>query len=85
MIYSDYLETMIPQGFTLTKVFIHREHWTPYKISKRSEHFTWNEEDLVYYSDIIDGKYYDEIPQNGIRAFSLLAGYDARYLVKIDN
>lgn len=57
-VYSEYLEADIPTGFVL-KVSI-----SDYVIVGK-EHFTWNEEDLVYYSDVVDGKMYwfDDILQ----------------------
>lgn len=48
-IYSDYLEEMIPVGFTVDTV-----------------HYTWNEEDLLYCSDEIDGDYYIGVPIRAI-------------------
>lgn len=48
-IYSDYLEEMIPVGFTVDTV-----------------HYTWNEEDLVYWSDETDDDYYMEVPKRAI-------------------
>ena len=48
-IYSDYLEEMIPVGFTVDTI-----------------HYTWSEEDLVYWSDEIDGDCYMEVPTRAI-------------------
>ena len=47
MIYSDYLEEWIPSGF------VRKYSYSDYVIIGH-EHFSWNEEDLCYYSDDID-------------------------------
>lgn len=39
MIYSDYMETMIPAGFTIKKVLFDKQGNEPYKICKHSIHF----------------------------------------------
>ena len=83
MIYSDYLETMIPAGFTTQKVLFDRQGCEGYKVCKPM-HYTWNEEDLLYYSDDIDGKAYDEIPKNGIKSYTLKLEKRARMMVKLD-
>ena len=56
--HSEYLEADIPTGFVL------KYSASDYVIVGK-EHFTWNEEDLVYYSDDVDGKMYwiDDIVQ----------------------
>ena len=84
MIYSDYLETMIPAGFTIRKVLFDRQGNEPYKLCKHSEHYTWDETDLLYYSDEIDGDYYMEIPKNGEKRLTLKLGKTARALVILD-
>ena len=84
MIYSDYLETMIPAGFTIRKVLFDKQCKEPYKICKHSEHYTWDETDLLYYSDEIDGEYYMEIPKNGVTWYTLKEGKTARALVILD-
>ena len=83
MIYSDYLETMIPAGFTTQKVLFDRRGNEGYKICKPM-HYSWNEEDLLYYSDDIDGEYYIEIPKNGEKRLTLKLGKTARVLVILD-
>ena len=83
MIYSDDLETMIPAGFTTQKVLFDRQGGEGYKVCKPM-HYSWNEEDLLYYSDDIDGKAYDEIPENGFKSYTLKLGKRARVLVKLD-
>ena len=83
MIYSDYLETMIPAGFTTQKVLFDRQGDEGYKVCKPM-HYSWNEEDLLYYSDDIDGKAYDEIPENGFKSYTLKLGKRARMIVKLD-
>lgn len=77
------MKGMIPTGFTIRKVFFDRKGNEPYKICKQ-EHYTWDENDLVYYSDDIDGKYYMEIPKNGEKRLSLKLGKTARVLVVLD-
>ena len=84
MIYSDYLETMIPAGFTIRKVLFDRQGNKPYKLCNNSEHYTWNETDLLYYSDEIDGEYYMEIPENGTKTYTLKEGKTARQMVILD-
>ena len=84
MIYSDYMETMIPAGFTIRKVLFDRQGNEPYKLCKHSEHYTWDETDLLYYSDEIDGEYYMEIPKNGATWYTLKEGKTARALVILD-
>ena len=44
-IYSDYMGTMIPAGFTIRKVLFDKQGKEPYKICKRSDHYTWDEID----------------------------------------
>lgn len=48
MIYSEYEERMIPYGFV-------RKYSANDEVKVGHEHFTWCEEDLVYYSDDVDG------------------------------
>lgn len=50
-VYSDYLEDFIPAGFV-------RKYSASDYCYIGKEHYTWNEEDLVYYSDDEDGKMY---------------------------
>ena len=83
MIYSDYLETMIPAGFTTQKVLFDRQGCEGYKVCKPM-HYTWNEEDLLYYSDDIDDRAYDEIPKNGFKSYTSKLGKRARMMVKLD-
>lgn len=54
MVYSDYLGEMIIKGFYMKK--------------KNGEytHYTWNEDDFVYWNDEVDDSYYYEVPQNAI-------------------
>ena len=80
MIYSEYLDCMIPSGFTTAKVYFSNNGITKCK----SSHWSWCEEDCVYYSDTVDGAYYNEIPINGIKTLSLRLGQRCRLLVKID-
>ena len=83
MIYSDYLETMIPAGFTTQKVLFDRRGNEGYKICKPM-HYSWNEDASLYYSDDIDGEYYIEIPKNGEKRLTLKLGKTARVLVILD-
>lgn len=83
MIYSEYLDEMIPSGFTIQKVRFTNNGSEPLKIGKE-EHFFWDESDLVYYSDDIDGKCYMEIPKNGIKTLILKDYCHGRLLVKLD-
>lgn len=50
-VYSEYLEEFIPTGFI-------RKYSASDYVIVGTEHFTWNEDDLVYYSDDVDGKLY---------------------------
>lgn len=52
-IYSDSEDRMVKQGFVI-KYSIGDEVWIG------DEHFTWNDEDEVYWSDDVDDKYYEE-------------------------
>ena len=54
MVYSDSLGVMIIKGFYMKK--------------KNGEyrHYTWNDEDCVYWADDVDDRYYCEIPNNAI-------------------
>ena len=83
MIYSEYFGMMIPQGFTTIKVILTNDGSKPLILGKK-EHFYWDEEDLVYYSDIIDGKYYMDIPHNAIKILVLTPNCHGRLLVKLD-
>ena len=74
---------MIPQGFTTRKVIISNDGTEPLILGKK-EHFFWDEEDLVYYSDCIDGKYYMEIPHNAIKISVWTPYCHGRLLVKLD-
>ena len=81
-IYSETIGTMIPKGFTTRKVLFSKDGSTPYKICN-SFHWTWNEEDAVYYRDDVDDIYKYEMPINGEKCFNLVLGMRSRYLVKI--
>lgn len=54
MIYSDSLGGMINKGFYMKKV------------DGEYRHYTWNDNDCVYYADDVDDRYYFEIPKNAI-------------------
>ena len=54
MVYSDYLGEMIIKGFYMKKR------------NGEYRHYTWNDDDLVYYADDVDDLYYYEIPNNAI-------------------
>ena len=83
-IYSDYMGTMIPAGFTIKKVLFDKQGKEPYKICKRSDHYTWDEIDLLYYWDESDDDMYMEIPKNGFRCSTLREDKTARALVILD-
>ena len=83
MIYSDYMETMIPAGFTIRKVLFDKQGKEPYKICKE-KHYTWDETDLLYYYDETDDDTYMEIPSNGETWYTLKEGKTARVLVILD-
>lgn len=53
MIYSETVGTMIPYGFI-------RKFSKSDEVIIGQEHFTWCEDDCIYYSDDIDGKGYFE-------------------------
>ena len=81
MVYSEYLGTMIVKGFTLKRFYIDITGVKPYLI-KGCKHYTWNEDDLVYYNDDVDDDFFFDIPCNGFKRLSLLSGYRRmRYLV----
>ena len=54
MIYSEYLGEMIIKGFYMKK--------------KNGEyrHYTWNDEDCLYWADDVDDRFYFKVPQNAI-------------------
>ena len=83
-IYSDYMGTMIPAGFTIRKVLFDKQGKEPYKICKRSYHYTWDEIDLLYYWDEADDDMYTEIPKNGFRCPTLREDKTVRALVILD-
>ena len=83
-IYSDYMGTMIPAGFTIRKVLFDKQGKEPYKICKHSEHYTWDEIDLLYYWDEADDDMYMEIPKNGFRCPTLREDKTVRALVILD-
>ena len=81
MIYSEYLEMMIPKGFTIKRCYIDITGTKPYYITG-CNHYTWNEDDLVYYNDDVDEDFYYDIPCNGFKSLSFLSGYRRmRYLI----
>ena len=81
MIYSEYLGMMIPKGFTLKRVYIDITGTKHYWING-CKHYTWNEDDLVYYNDNVDDDFFYDIPCNGFKRLSLLSGYHKmRYLI----
>lgn len=82
-IYSEYLENYIPAGFTVKRVLFSRDGAKPYTVC-HGEHFTWNEEDLYYYSDDTDEHAYMDIPTNGAKTYTLKESKTARKLVILD-
>lgn len=73
MIYSDYMECMIVAGFTVTKT---------YEDGKVvSHHYTWNEIDLVYYNDDVDGVLFDELPTEKEKKYDSFRG---SYVYKVE-
>ena len=83
-IWSDTVGTMIPKGFTTRAVLIKNDGSEPYKVCA-PYHWTWDEDDAVYYRDDIDGEtMYYEVPDNGKKGLTLKLGYHRRTLVKID-
>ena len=82
MIYSNSLGCMIEKGFTISKVVFYNKGG--FKLLRYKEHFTWNDNDCVYYSDEIDGKYYFEIPKNGTKCYVLIPSAHGRLLVRVD-
>lgn len=54
MIYSDTCGRMIPSGFK--------------RLKKDGEyrHYTWSEDDAVYWADDVDDRYFMEIPENNV-------------------
>lgn len=82
-IWSDTVGTMIPKGFTTRAVLIKNDGSEPYKVCQ-PVHWTWYEDDAVYYCDIVDDKFTFEVPDNGEKGLTLKLGYHRRTLVKID-
>lgn len=56
----------------------------PYKVSKHSDHYTWDEVNLLYMSDEVDDEAYMAIPNNGVTWVTLKEGKRARALVVLD-
>lgn len=50
-IYSDSLDTMVVRGFTI--------HWKKYG----DEHYTWSDDDCLYWSDDRDDYCYADVPE----------------------
>lgn len=78
-IYSASLETMVCKGFTRLR------HYENNKTGHA--HYTWDETDLVYYHDDIDGDYYDVdpetdlIPNNGKQYENYRGKYTVEYIL----
>ena len=66
MVYSEYENRMIRTGFV-------RKYSIGDEVRIGTEHFTWCEDDLMYWSDDVDGSGYEEyecvpyIRHNGLR------------------
>ena len=71
------------KGFTARRVIQRRDNSKPYYIG-RAKHYTWNDEDMVYYNDDVDDDYFMEAPKNGVRTYTMMNNMKARLLVKID-
>lgn len=82
-IWSDTVGTMIPKGFTTRAVLIKNDGSESYKVCQ-PVHWSWHEEDAVYYCDIVDDKFTFEVPDNAEKGLTLKLGYHRRTLVKID-
>ena len=54
MVYSEYLGIMVIKGFYMKKK------------SGEYRHYTWNDEDCLYWADDVDDRFYFEVPQNAI-------------------
>ena len=54
MIFSKYLGEMVIKGFYMKKK------------NGDLRHYTWNDDDCVYWADDVDDKFYFEVPQNAI-------------------
>lgn len=81
MIYSDSLDEMVVSGFTKQKVYFNDKG---YLICKPI-HYTWNDEDCVYYNDVIDYNWYGSIPKNGTKIYTIKPYFDiCRLLIKLD-
>lgn len=70
MVYSNSLDCMVVKGFTVYTVYIDKRGLEAYKLGK-GKHYTWNDEDCLYYYDESDEEYYDGIPVNGRRKIIL--------------
>lgn len=81
-VWSDTLGTLIPRGFYTRKVVFKNDGSKPYRIA-REFHWTWNEDDAVYYRDDVDDTFTYEVFKNGLKTYVLEVGSHARYLVKI--
>lgn len=81
--YSEYLEKEIPSGYTKTFVYFSKDGSEPYEIGK-SYHYTWNEDDLLYYRDDTDELFNESVPRNGYRGLSLRLNKKVRVMIKAD-
>ena len=82
LIYSDSLCEMVESGFSITAVLFGDNG---YKVCK-SIHYTWNDEDCVYYNDDVDGDFYMEIPKLTGKFLCKRKDFNyKRYMVKLDN
>lgn len=72
------------KGFTTYRVIINRQGKEKYRLTNK-KHYTWNNDDMVYYNDDTDEDYFMEIPKNGKRLIVLSKMYyRSRLLVKLD-
>ena len=83
MIYSDSVGYMVQSGFTTRKVVFDNICVNRYSI-KKAFHWTWNDEDCVYYRDDVDDMVVDEPIKNGQKTYVLKLNSHARYLVVFD-
>lgn len=82
-IWSETLGCMVVKGFTTRAVLIKKNGSKPYKVCQ-PYHWTWNEEDALYYRDDVDDAWTEDIPENGAKGFTLKLGYRRRTLVTLD-
>lgn len=81
-IYSESLDEMVENGFSMVAVLFGDNG---YKVCKPI-HYTWSDEDCVYYNDGVDDDFYMEIPKCvGAKYCCRNKNFNyKRYMIKLD-